>query len=293
MSIRPLIAVGVAALLVPVTPAVAASKADQMRNTVSAIHRLVQNLERNLSSSVERLNETSAELLTRVDASDQSTRRLLSVVEENQMKLDLMQRRLDDLVTTLYKHLDLSPPTQLAAGPTSTTPPPPVEDSLEVRSGEIRVQAPTVEAAPELRTPVLPQAEIFEPPSSEEADSYYIRARGLYTEGNYRGALEQFDSYARLFPDSPNAGFAQYWKALCHLRLDEYEMAIREFGVLLRDYPTSGKVPLAMHNQAVAYSYNGQNNEAKATFEKLIQQYPDDVVADLARDKLRQLQDFN
>ena len=89
---------------------------DQMRSTVYATHRLVQNMDRNLTAAVARLNETSAELVARIDASDRESRTLLSAVEENQVKLELLQRRLNEFMVTLYAHLELSPPTSLAGG---------------------------------------------------------------------------------------------------------------------------------------------------------------------------------
>ena len=69
--------------------------------------------------------------------------------------------------------------------------------------------------------------------------------------------------------------------------------AITGFDDLRAQYPDSGKVPSAMHNQAVAYSRLGQNARAIELFQRLIREYPDDVATVGAREKLRQLQNLN
>ena len=95
------------------------------------------------------------------------------------------------------------------------------------------------------------------------------------------------------FPDSPRIDNAQYWKAHCGFKMADYEFAITEFEVLRNRYPRSAKVPIAMHNQAVAYSRLGQNARAEELFQKLIQDFPDDVATEGAREKLKQLQELN
>lgn len=267
----------------------------QLRNTVYATHKLTQNLDRNLARSLERLNETSAELVARLESSDVTTRTVLSVAEENQVKLETLQRRLDELTVTLYRHLNLSPPVAVAPvspGPrASATPSSPPSGVVNVESGNIVVQPPVENLAGETvpAQPPTPAQTV----SPEDADSHYRRAQQLYASEEYALARQQFNSYLTLFPNTKYAANAQYWRAHCYFKTGDYEECILEFETLRTNYPTSGKVPIAMHNQAVAYSRLGQNERAKDLFEKLIREYPDDVATEGARVKLRQLQELN
>ena len=171
-------------------------------------------------------------------------------------------------------------------------------DPLGVDSGNIIVRPPPISgtlpppsAAAEIEGFPEPAAEPMIP--SEGADDYYIRARDLYTSERYADALDQFDSYLRLFPNSTNAADAQYWKAHSYFKMGQFDRAVDEFRRLELEYPSSGKVPIALHNMAVAQARLGEQEGAIATFEKLIRIYPDDVVADMARDGLRKLQGSN
>ena len=59
----------------------------QLENTVYATHQTVRKLDRNLSASVSKLNETAVDLAVRIDETDRQSQGLQSLVEENQVKL--------------------------------------------------------------------------------------------------------------------------------------------------------------------------------------------------------------
>ena len=255
---------------------------DPVRSTVYETHRLVQNLERELGGSVERLNETTADLLARIEASDRETRRLLSVAEENQVKLEQLQRSLDDLTDTIYKQFNLTPPVRPGQRRSTFVPPP---RDVDIQRGGIVVQPPDDREQPPPRIDTTP------PPL--DSNAHYRQAQELYTREEYQQALQQFGAHLALFPNTRHAANAQYWKAHCHFKLGEYEPAIDEFQRLRTLYPDSGKVPTAMHNQAVSFSRLGQIERAIDLFKDLILEYPNDVGSESAREKLRQLQGAN
>lgn len=257
----------------------------QMQNTVYATHRLVQNLDRNLSASVNQLNETTADLVARVNASDAENRGLRSLAEENQIRLEALQRTLDDLAAVLYRELELSPPAQ--AGRSAPERP---DTSFDVRpGGQVQVQpAPRQEPPEPTEQPVVATP----PPesSSEAALAHYKRAQQLYTNDEFALALEHFDSYLNLYPNTENAGNAQFWKAHCHLRMEEFEPAISQYQIMVRDYPSNGKVPSALNNQGVAYSRLDQNANARALFQQTLSDFPNDAAAEFARENLRKME---
>jgi tol-pal system protein YbgF len=285
-----------------------APSGDELRNTIYSTHRMVQNLDANLSGTVSDLTQTAATLTARMDATDQELRNLSSLAVENQRKLEQLQSSLDGLTATLYRHFNLSPPPPVAS-PSFT---PGVSPSPGASRGGIVVQPPVqtqpqsfpppqVSPAPapvpggvniDAPPPLESTAVVPPQPTATTTDeiTHYRAAQQSYAREDFATALQQFEEHQRLFPNSPNAANAAYWKAHCYFKLGDYPQAIIGFEDLRAKYPTSDKVPTAMHNQGVAYSRLGQNQRAMELFEQLVEDYPNDPATEGAREKLRQLQ---
>lgn len=281
----------IAVMLVTTGCATAGGSTDQLQSTVYATHRLVQDLSQNISGTVTRLSDTTAELVTRLDTSDRQLRELVSVAQENQRKLEQLQLSLDTLTQTIYRQYNLSPPRS------STLPSPgrPLSAPPEFTRGEIIVEPPS--GRPQSDTGILAEPSVTPPagtaPDSTGEDAHYRQAQQLYANDSYAQALQLFREHLMQFPTSKHSANAMYWLAQCSLRMGQNSEAIAGFDDLRAQYPDSGKVPSAMHNQAVAYSRLGQNARAIELFQRLIREYPDDVATVGAREKLRQLQNLN
>ena len=270
--------------------ATAGGSTSQLENAVYQTHRMVQDLDRNLSSSVTQLNDVASELVARLNTSENETLKLMSIAEENQYKLENLQRSLDQLTATLYRHLNLSPPITLSVPPTPTQPfGTPNQTGAPVEIQQPDSTSPSI-TSPEITAPSPDSFTSPPPPTQQTSDEQYREAQELYGTEQYDLAARMFEEQIRLFPNSPHVSNATYWRAHCYFKMGEYEKAIQGFDQLRTQYPDSGKVPIAMHNQAVAYSRLGQNERAKALFQRLIREHPDDVATESARDKLRQLQ---
>lgn len=288
-----------AAILATSGCASAGGSSSQMQSTVYATHRMVQDLSENLSGTLDQLNGTSAELVAKLGATDQQMRDLVSVAQENQYKLEQLQRSLDMLTATLYRHLNLSPPEQVVLPiprrPLGGTPEPP-RGRIEPPRGRIVVEPPVAPVRPDtgvttttIPAPILPELA----PDTVEEDAHYRQAQQLYAGENYAKALGHFEEHLMMFPNSEHAAKATYWRAHCYFKMGQYSEAISGFDKLRSDYPANSKVPIAMHNGAVAYSRLGQNARAVELFQRLIREHPDDVATEGAREKLRQLQNIN
>jgi tol-pal system protein YbgF len=300
-----------AILAFPGCASAGASGGDDLRSTVFATNRIVQDLDANLSGTVAKLSDTAATMTSRMDATDTELRQLSSMTVENQRKIERLQASLDSLTATLYRHFNLSAPQPTSAPITSAPAPSFVPPST---SGTVAVQPPSTlgqrPAAPVSNAPteILPPLEGTAPavsvtpppvaatpapvaaPAGADELEHYKAAQQLYAREDYAGAMKQFDEHIRMFPNGPNTANATYWKAHCSFRLNDYPAAIQGFDELRTKYPTSDKVPTAMHNQAVAYSRLGQNQRAIELFQQLIREYPDEPATESARAKLRQLQ---
>jgi tol-pal system protein YbgF len=277
-------ALALAALAGCATTSFAGSR-DQMESTVYDTHRRVVGLD----ATIKQLAETAATLTERVTQSDENTRRMISLSEENQRKIDTLQKDVTDLKSTVYRHFNLTPPksvTGVTIDPpaTSGTPVPvssaPESGMLESEPATEVAAAPAPEAAPAAG-------------STEDPQAHYQKAQRDYANGEFQKALTEFDEHLRLWPGSDTASNALFWKAKCNLKLGDNRSAVTDFEQLRKDYTTSTKVPFAMHNQAVAHSNLGEKPQAEALLEEVIANYPVSPAAEQAKVDLQRLRGQN
>jgi len=263
---------------------------DQLETTVIDTHRRIVRLDNNLEDSVEKLNTTTAELIARLNETDTQMRRLTSLVEENQVKLDRLLSDLNELKATVYRQWNLTGGAGYA---------PPV-DSVDSRPGEVVIErpgTPTVTPPPQQPARTIPpdDAAAADEPATPTPSGYgdpavqYQQAQRSYANEEYAQALQQFEAFLTRYPDSEFSANAQFWKAKCLLNLGRYQDSISEFEKVPARFPQSTKVPFALHNQAVAHSRLGQADAAIALLEKVIDQYPVSPAADQAISDLQTL----
>lgn len=269
------------------------------QDMVAATYRKVSNLESNLSPQVEKLNTTATELNARVEETDRQTRALQSSIEEQQVKLDQLEGKLDDLMNTLYRQLNLSPPSsQSRVSPTTPQSVFVPEDKVVIEPGPGAAEQPADEAEPELGGPNLstPEPEAAAPPAAETGPSaveLYRKAYDDYDAKRFDVALQGFTQYLEQHKNSDLSARAQYWKSDCYFNLGQYDKAISEFEQLRRDYPDSDRVPYSLYRQADAHLRLKQRERAKQLLTQLVEQYPTTVPAERAAPALRQMQETN
>jgi len=296
MWIRRLTATCLLALLVLAAGCETTGGSNQLQATVYDTHKRIVKLDNSLEGSVTKLNETTAELIARVNDSDQETRRLRSMVEENQVKLDTIARELRELKASAYGQWGLTVPSGMApmtsvegeVGNIEIVPPVP---PVTVPRTTPPAAAPAPAAAPPTPTPA-PAAPAPAPPAAVvygDPQVHYQQAQKSYSSSDYAKALQQFDEFLQRYPQSDLTANAQFWKAKCYLEQGQYQEAIQEFEKVRANYPTSSKVPFAMHNQAVAHSRLGQTDRAIRLMEEVVDQYPVSPAADQAKSDLQKL----
>jgi predicted nucleic acid-binding Zn-ribbon protein len=79
----------------------------QMENTIYDMHRRVANIEKNMQGAG-KAGEVNAELMARLDATDQQAKALQTTVEENTARLQSIEKKLDELRSRLYRASGLS-----------------------------------------------------------------------------------------------------------------------------------------------------------------------------------------
>ncbi len=261
---------------------------DEVSNTIFATHSTVKKLEKDLGASVDKLNETTADLTARVSESDRQTRELKSLVEENQVKLDRLQGNLDRLTATLYRYLGLTPETGAVDGFSATGP--------QVRVGIPGESEGALEAAIEPITPTEEGSQLVSPSAPASAATSaagplaaYQEAQKSYINQDYALAQGQYQEYLQQYPNTDYYPYSLFWLGMCQFKLDQHEEAIKTFEALRREFPTSSKVPIALNNQGVAHMMLGQKERAKELFKELVDNYPMSPAAERARAQLQEL----
>ncbi len=98
----------------------------------------------------------------------------------------------------------------------------------------------------------------------------------------FQQIVDQFGSH-ELAPE------ARYYLAEILQRGGELEDAIDAFLDIPEFHPTAQRVPDALYRAGLLYLELGDDDEAEAQFERVVNTWPDSVAADLARDALRNL----
>ncbi len=158
-----------------------------------------------------------------------------------------------------------------------------LEDSAPLPVGNVK--------SPPAAPATLPEATEVATEAVGAADPrlLYQQAQRSFANDDFSSALTQFDAFLSGNPDSDLSANAQFWKGKCQFNLSQYDDSVKSFESLRGKFPSSTKVPFAMHNQAVAHSRLGQTNEAIRLMEAVIEQYPASPAADQARADLRKL----
>lgn len=127
-----------------------------------------------------------------------------------------------------------------------------------------------------------------QPASMSERDAYNASYH-LFKEGDYTGAITQFESFLKLYPNSSLAPGAAYWIGNAYYALRDFRAAISAQQKVVENYPDSAKAPDAMLNIASNQLELAEVPAAKKTLENLISKYPTSEAAEKAKRRLTNL----
>ncbi|PKK84689.1 MAG: tol-pal system protein YbgF [candidate division Zixibacteria bacterium HGW-Zixibacteria-1] len=123
-----------------------------------------------------------------------------------------------------------------------------------------------------------------------------INCQELYDEsfinirrGQYEGAIQGFTEYLKYCGTQDMADNARFWIGEAYYSMENYQAAIGEFRKLLKDYPNSEKQASAYYKMARSYEELGQKSDARATFQKLVDNFSGTLEAEQAKEKLKEL----
>lgn len=123
-------------------------------------------------------------------------------------------------------------------------------------------------------------------PQAADEGSLYQRALTKSNQGDYLGAVADFQTFLKKYPKSKFAPNAKYWIGECYFSMKDFKRSIKEFQLFIESSPRNEKVPSAILKQGASFYELGMLDDAKAFFEKVIKDYPRAPEASEAQAKL-------
>jgi tol-pal system protein YbgF len=112
---------------------------------------------------------------------------------------------------------------------------------------------------------------------------------GDYAAGNYSLAVQGFQSYLAYFPKSPQAHEAQLLIGESLFLEKKDAEAVTAYDRVIAAYPRSASVPQAYYKRGEALARLGERDRARESYETLIKEYPNSDAANLAKQRLDNL----
>ena len=110
--------------------------------------------------------------------------------------------------------------------------------------------------------------------------------RRLSLEATTTSPSRDSKSTLRNYPDTDFSDNARYWIGECLYGKEQYEDAIGAWNQLLRDFPSSDKVPDARVKKGMALERLGRRSQALLEYRYVLDRYPNAPAARIARQKL-------
>lgn len=114
----------------------------------------------------------------------------------------------------------------------------------------------------------------------------YDRVMDEFKHRDYAAAMAGFQLFIELHGQSALAANAQYWIGECQYRMGRYRDAIKSFYDVVSNYPLSPKVAAATLKLGQTYDKLGDPEKARLMFDRVVEQHPDSVEAEVARKAL-------
>lgn len=131
------------------------------------------------------------------------------------------------------------------------------------------------------------------PLSAEEAKEYQAglgKAHDLYRAGRYGVAIKAFTDVDEKFGEKMPDGVSKYWIAKCWVHLKEYSIAHQILVDFTKLYSGSAFLPRAKLEMARIQIHQGLRETAIENFRTIIEEYPYEDAAEMAKMELQRLE---
>jgi len=149
--------------------------------------------------------------------------------------------------------------------------------------------APSAPAARPAEPPPPPSSEAGPVVRTENAGELYRNALNDYAKGEYELAINGFRHHIELYPNSSLLPNVRYWLGESYYSQKNYDQAIKEFALLVKQHPENPKVASAMLKQGFAYIELGDKSRGRTMLDNLLKQFPKSQEARWAKERLSQI----
>tara|TARA_B100001765_G_C19441855_1_gene310434 strand:- start:86 stop:922 length:837 start_codon:yes stop_codon:yes gene_type:complete len=151
-----------------------------------------------------------------------------------------------------------------------------VDDSEATESEVEQVSAPSSEPALPTNPGISPQR-------------LYDNAWADYSTGQWSLAIAGFDTYIKTFPRSDLTDDAQFYIGETHYNDGRFANAVIAYDEVIVSYSEGDVVPEAQYKKGLALDRLGDTDQARETFQTVLDSFPDSRMAALALQALNRL----
>ncbi|HOP08004.1 MAG TPA: tol-pal system protein YbgF [candidate division Zixibacteria bacterium] len=124
-------------------------------------------------------------------------------------------------------------------------------------------------------------------PHGIDCTALYDTAFLTVRRGEYETAIAQFRDFLDQCPDHENIENAHYWIGESYYATEKYVDAINELDKMIKDYQGSPQLGRALFKLARSHQELDHKDEAKRLFQELIDDYPNTLEAEQAKEQLK------
>ena len=117
----------------------------------------------------------------------------------------------------------------------------------------------------------------------------YQMAYDSVINSNFDRSIAEFDQYLGIYPEGRFVTNAYYWKGQAYLYLNRFNEAKDSYEIILNQYENSAKLADAMYGLGLAYQGLGNIPQARQLLNEIKRRFPNTGVANLADTRLLQL----
>lgn len=122
-----------------------------------------------------------------------------------------------------------------------------------------------------------------------EVEKQYSAAFDQLKNGNYDAAIGAFKGFLQQNPESSFSDNAWYWLGEANYVKRNYDASLEAFQTVVNRFRASDKVPGSLYKIGVIQDERGEVDNAYGTLKRVVDQYPDSNVAEMARKRLQGL----
>ena len=208
---------------------------------------ITSTIEKNLRDQTEKIVTPVVGLSTRINEMGGELRTLGQAVGDLNALMSRLQVQLTDINNSI----------KVIQQPPAAPPPQPGQTGQPTQPGQ----------------PVQPAAASDVPPMPAEA--MYNAALGDYRSGKYDYAVQGFADYLKYYGNTGYAPNAQFYMAMIHFVLGNFEASVKEFDMVLEKYPDNNKTPEALlYKGRALVKMPGHKTEGADEFMEVIRRFP-------------------